>query len=169
MELIKAKESDIDEIMKIIEMAQEHFKSEGIDQWQNNYPNHEVIKRDIENDNSYILKEGDKIVGTTAFIFDGEKDYDTIYEGEWLSLGEFAVIHRMAVDFRRRGTGLASIFLKEVEKLSMDREIYSIKVDTHRENIPMQKLLLKNAYKECGIIYLQDGNERIAFEKLLQK
>ena len=169
MELIKAKTSDIDEIMNIIGVAQEHFKNEGIDQWQNNYPNHEVIGMDIDNDNCYVLKDEDKIVGTTALIFDGESDYDTIYEGEWLSLGEYAVIHRMAVDFHQRGTGLASIFLKKTEELTMDREIYSIKVDTHRENIPMQKLLLKNGYKECGWIYLKDKAERIAFEKILER
>ena len=169
MDLIKSKISDIDEIMKIIGAAQNHFKQEGIDQWQNNYPNHEVIKIDMENGNSYVLKEGDKIVGTTAVIFDGESDYDTIYDGKWLSHDKYAVIHRMAVNFDRRGSGLASIFLKEIERLSMDKEIYSIKVDTHRENIPMKKLLLKNAYKKCGIIYLKDGKERIAFEKLLQK
>ena len=169
MDLIKAKYSDIDEIMEIIERAQEHFKNEGIDQWQNNYPNHEVIKEDIDNDNSYILKDGDKIVATTAVIFDGDPTYNTIYDGEWLSLGEYTVIHRMAVNFNRRGSGLASIFIKEIEKLSIDKEIYSIKVDTHRENIPMQRLLFKNAYKECGIVYLEDKGERIAFEKLLEK
>lgn len=167
MDLIKAKESDINEIMDIIKIAQEHFKSEGIDQWQNNYPNHEVIKKDIDNNNSYILKENEKTLGTTAVIFDGDENYNTIYDGEWLSLGEYTVIHRMAIDFNQRGTGLASIFLKEIEKLSKDRGIYSMKVDTHRENIPMQKLLLKNEYKECGIIYLEDKAERIAFEKLL--
>lgn len=167
MELIKAKDSDIDKIMNIIGIAQDHFKSEGIDQWQNNYPNHKVIKEDIDNNNSYVLKEEEKIVGTTAIIFDGEKTYDTIYDGYWLSHGEYTVIHRMAVDFNYRGTGFSSIFLREIEKLSIDKEIYSVKVDTHRENIPMQKLLLKSGYKECGWIYLEDKSKRIAYEKLL--
>ena len=43
----------------------------------------------------------------------------------------------------------------------------SIKVDTHKDNISMQKLLRKNDFKYCGIIYLEDGSERIAFEKLI--
>lgn len=41
-----------------------------------------------------------------------------------------------------------------------------IKVDTHEENISMQKLLKKNNFKYCGIIYLEDKSKRIAFEKI---
>ena len=71
MEILKAKISDIDEIMDIIKVAQEDFKNKGIDQWQNNYPNADIIKEDIENNNSYVLKEEGKIIGTTALFFDG--------------------------------------------------------------------------------------------------
>ena len=39
--------------MKIIREAQLYFKEQGIDQWQNNYPNEDVIKNDIKNNNSY--------------------------------------------------------------------------------------------------------------------
>ena len=39
-------------------------------------------------------------------------------------------------------------------------------MDTHEDNISMQRLLEKNNFKYCGIIYLEDGNKRIAFEKL---
>lgn len=167
MEFRSACKSDLDEIMDIIKVAQEHFKDHGIDQWQNNYPNHQVIEKDIENNSSYVLIEDDKVMGTVMVSFDGEETYNTIYEGEWLSRGNYAVIHRMAVDFNRRGSGLASEFIAEIEKLCKDKRINSIKVDTHRANIPMQKLLLKNGYKQCGIIYLLDSSERLGFEKLL--
>lgn len=167
MRFEKASELDIDKIMSIIETAQRHFKKEGIDQWQNNYPNPQVIRNDIENAYSYVLKEDGIIVGTVALIFDGEKTYEKIYEGQWLSRGKYAVIHRIAIDWNKRGTGLSSIFLEEIEKLTKSKGVYSIKVDTHRENIAMTKLLLKNGYKRCGIIYLEDKSERIAFEKLL--
>ena len=162
-----AKVSDVDNIMKIIKVAQDHFKRVGIDQWQNNYPNSQAIEKDIENNSSYVLRNGDNVLGTVMISFDGEDTYGKIYEGEWLSHGEYAVIHRMAVDFNHRGTGLASEFLHEIEKMCIDKKTPSIKVDTHRENLPMQKLLIKNGYKECGIIYLKDGNERLAYEKLL--
>ena len=167
MEFIKSKTTDIDEIMKIIEFAQLHFKNEGIDQWQDNYPNHNVIEQDIINGNSYVFKLEDKIYGTAAIIFDKDENYESIYNGSWLSDDKYAVIHRLAIDFKHRGTGLASMFLKTVEKLCRSKSFFNIKIDTHRDNIPMKNLLLKNGYSERGVIYLKDKSERIAFEKLL--
>lgn len=41
----------------------------------------------------------------------------------------------------------------------------NIRIDTHRNNIPMQKTLIKNGYRVCGTIYLENGDERIAFQK----
>ncbi len=167
MNLEKSTRTDLEDIMNIIKFAQNDFKKKGIDQWQNNYPNIEVIEKDIDSDYSYVLKKGGKILGTTALIFDGEKTYDRIYDGQWLTSGDYAVIHRIAIDFNYRGTGLASKFLKEIEKLCIEKKVYSIRVDTHRNNIAMTKLLLKNGYKRCGKIYLDDKSERIAYEKIL--
>ena len=39
MEFRKALEADIENIMEIIRQARNYFKENGIDQWQNNYPN----------------------------------------------------------------------------------------------------------------------------------
>ncbi|MGU9047176.1 GNAT family N-acetyltransferase, partial [Clostridium perfringens] len=35
-------------------------------------------------------------------------------------------------------------------------------------NISMQRAVVKNDFKKCGIIYLEEGSERIAFEKVLK-
>ena len=40
-----------------------------------------------------------------------------------------------------------------------------MKIDTHRENRVMQKLLEKNGFTYCGIIYAEDGSRRMAYQK----
>lgn len=167
MEFRKALEEDINSIMKIINQAQDYFREQGINQWQNNYPNFETIKNDINNSNSYVLLKDNTVVGTAAVIFDGDNNYDVIYEGRWLSDDKYAAIHRIAVDSNFKGLGLASIILKHVEKMCFDMGVHSIKVDTHEENVSMQKFLNKNGFQYCGIIYLADKSKRIAFEKIL--
>lgn len=167
MKFRKALETDINNIMNIISQAQAYFKKQGINQWQNNYPNFETISNDIDNNHSYVLLKEDNIVATTAVSFDGEKTYDSIYEGQWISNNEYAVIHRIAVDNNCKGLGLSSKIIKNVEELCLKKGVYSIKVDTHEENLSMQKLLKKNKFQYCGIIYLEDGSKRIAFEKIL--
>jgi GNAT superfamily N-acetyltransferase len=166
MEFRKSIKSDINPIMNIIRQAQDYLKEQGIDQWQNNYPNMDTINGDIDNGNSYVLVDNGRILGTVAVIFDGEKTYDTIYNGKWLSHEGYTTIHRLAVDSNYRGGGISSLILKSIEKISLDRKIHSIKVDTHRGNMPMQKFLQNHGFEYCGIIYLEDGNERLAFEKI---
>ena len=167
MEFRRSTEIDINSIMGIINQAQTYFKEQGINQWQNNYPNIKTIKDDINSNNSYVLLKDDCVVATVAVSFDGEKTYDKIYEGEWVSNNEFAVIHRIAVDNLYKGLGVSSEIIKNVERLCLSRNIHSIKVDTHEENVPMQELLKKNKFNYCGIIYLECGDKRIAFEKTL--
>jgi len=160
-------EQDIDQIMEIIKEAQAYFKSKGIDQWQNNYPNQQTIIDDIRNGYSYVLVKDEKIVATAAISFDGEKTYQHIHNGKWISNDEYAVIHRIAVSSYHKGSGISSEIIRNVEKMCLDRGIHSIKVDTHEQNLPMQRLLLKNEFTYCGEIYLEDNSKRIAFEKLV--
>ncbi|MEL1135019.1 GNAT family N-acetyltransferase [Desulfitobacterium sp. THU1] len=167
MEFRRAAFADINSIMKIIEQAQAYFKEAGINQWQNNYPNAEIIAEDIDNNHSYVLVNDGNVVATAAVSFDGEATYDIIYQGQWLSDHDYAVIHRLAVDDVYKGQGVSSLVINSVEQLCRNRGVESIKVDTHEGNIAMQKLLRKNKFQYCGIIYLKDGNKRIAFEKIL--
>ncbi|MEA4900120.1 GNAT family N-acetyltransferase [Desulfitobacterium sp.] len=166
MEFRQAARSDIDSILNIIKQAQAYFKEHEINQWQNNYPNHEVIMKDINNSQSFVLVNRDKIVGTTAVSFEGEKTYEIIYEGQWLSNFDYAVIHRMAVDSVYKGQGLASLMIKKVEEMCLSKGVHSIKIDTHEDNASMQNLIHKNGFQYCGIIYLQDNSKRMAFEKI---
>ncbi len=168
MEFRKANEEDVKNIMNIIKQAQAWFKEQGINQWQNNYPNIETIINDINNNYSYVLSKDNIVIGTAAVSFDGEKTYDSIYDGKWMSNDKYAVIHRMAIDPNYKGLGLASVLFRYIEELCLGRSIYSIKVDTHEENLPMQKSFYKNAFQYCGIIYLEDKSKRMAFEKKLR-
>lgn len=167
VEFRKSVKEDINYIMDIIKQAQAYLREKGIPQWQNGYPNSEIISRDIEDNNSYVLVRDGRIVGTAVISFEGEKTYDCIYNGQWLSDKPYAVIHRIAVDSSLKGQGFAAVILAEAEKLCLKRSVHSLKVDTHEKNLSMQTLLKKNGYIYCGIIYLEDKSERVAFEKVI--
>ena len=84
MEFRKTIKKDVNNVMKIIKQAQDYFKSQGVDQWQNGYPNEETIENDIKNDESYVLEKDGEIVATTMLTFNGEPTYASI-QGKWLS------------------------------------------------------------------------------------
>ena len=167
MKFRKTTIEDINNVMKIINEAKEYFRKNRIDQWQNGYPNSDTIYDDIKNNSSYVLESGNKILATAMVSLEEDKTYKNIYNGDWLNSGDYAVIHRIAVSEKAKGNGIASDIIKEVENLCKENRVNSIKIDTHKDNISMQKLLEKNDFKYCGIIYLEDGSERIAFEKLI--
>lgn len=162
-----AKASDKDKIMEIIKQAQEYLKIKGVDQWQDNYPNLNIIKEDIDKRKSYVLEENGTIVATVAVSFNDEKTYDKIYNGKWITENDYAVIHRIAVANNYKGKRISSEILAHIEKMCLQKNVHSIKVDTHEQNESMRKMLSNNGFRYCGIIYLENGNERVAYEKVI--
>ena len=167
MEFRQANISDLDQIVEIIELSKKYLKETKVDQWQDGYPAKEDLRRDIESRNSYVLTNKDEIVATTVISLDGESTYNSIFNGEWITNEEYIVMHRVAVHNKYKGKGIFKELIKEAESLALNNDIFSIKIDTHRDNVSMQRAVVKNDFKRCGIIYLEDGSERIAFEKVI--
>lgn len=167
MNIRLANRNDIEFILSIIKQAQSYFKENGINQWQNNYPNEEVIKTDIENEVSYVILDNEKIIGTFMSAIEEDITYNKIYDGSWINQGEYAVIHRIAVDNEYKGKGIIAFVVDFVMKRAQKENIGSIRIDTHEDNKSMRKALEKNGFKACGTIYLLDGAKRIGFEKIL--
>lgn len=168
MEFRKSKKEDVHRIMDIIKEAKKYLREKDIDQWQDGYPSDDTILNDINKSESYVVVENDVVIGTVAISFREEKTYEEIFEGSWLSNEDYVVIHRIAVARELKGRGIASNIIKEVEKIALKNNVYSIKIDTQEENKVMQNLLEKNNFKYCGVIYLMDKSRRIAFEKMIK-
>lgn len=162
-----AKIEDVAAIMTIIGEAQISLRKLNIDQWQNGYPAEADIINDIEKRCGYVMEDTNKIISYCAVFFNFEPTYEKIFEGKWLSCSRFVVAHRIAVKETEKRKGNAAKLLSEIIYFSKNQKITSFKIDTHPENIPMQNLLKKIGFSYCGIIFLKNGDKRLAFEKLL--
>jgi GNAT superfamily N-acetyltransferase len=169
MKLRRTKYEDISEVMNIINDSIAGLKSAGIPQWQQGYPNASSIENDIKRGWAYVLIDDDEILATCALCFEPDPNYTHIYQGDWINLDPYAVIHRIAVKASRKGEGLALILMKHCEDICLNQQIFNIKVDTHRLNTSMQRMLDKAGYTYCGIIYLADGAERFGLQKVLRE
>lgn len=167
MEFRKSELEDVAEIMRMINKAKISLKATGIDQWQKGYPNEDVITEDIMRGESYVAVIDGKFVGTLAITFSAEHHYDTLRDGEWKNKdGYYAVIHRIAVDDDYKGKGIAGYLISQAEVLGNGR-IQSIRIDTHENNLAMQRVIQKQGFEFCGKITLYDGSDRLSFEKCL--
>ena len=159
MEIRKAEFADLPRMMEIYAEARNYMCANGNPkQWVSGYPSEAKIREDIAAGESWLCVENGEILGVFCFFTHNDPTYDTIYEGSWLNGEPYGVIHRIAVAQHRRGVA-SSCYDFALSKCQ------NLRIDTHRDNIPMQKSLEKNGFQRCGIIYLQNGSERIAFHK----
>lgn len=163
MEIRKSEKKDLEIILSLYEAARKFMKENGNpEQWGDTYPEEELIIQDIEERNSYVCTEEGKIIGTFYFKEGEDKTYKKIVNGDWMNDEVYGVVHRITAMENKKG--VASYCLKWCFE-----QCENIRIDTYKDNIPMQKMLEKNGFKKCGIIYLENGAERIAYQKYEQK
>lgn len=162
----KATTTDLPDIWTILQHAIAHRKKDGSNQWQDGYPNLQVVQKDVDAGAGFVLADGENIIGYTAIMINDEPEYAKI-KGEWLSDKDFVVFHRLAVSENCMGKGMAKKIIEFVEKFALENNIFSVKADTNYDNIAMLKIFEKSGYTFCGEVYFR-GGERRAFEKILQ-
>ena len=172
MKIRLANINDINGIMEIISDAKIYLKEQGLLQWNlsDGYPQKEVLLNDIKNENCYVLEDNNTLIATMSIIFKPDENYNEIYEGSWLTNDSYASIHRIAIKNTHHHLKLGVTMLIEAEKIVKEKNIYSIKIDTHKDNVPMSKTIIDAGFSYCGIIKLKRSNEdnlRNAYEKKL--
>jgi len=163
--LRKAQIPEAEIIWQILQQAIERRRKDGSNQWQDGYPNQEVVKTDISLGKGYVLEREGKIAAYAALVFNDEPAYDEI-EGNWLTNDDFMVIHRVAVSDDFLGKGIAVLLFQKLEDFAKENQVFSIKVDTNFDNLAMLHILEKLNYLYCGEVYFR-GSARKAFEKVL--
>ena len=159
MDIRLAVSNDFSCVREIYAAARAYMKENGNpEQWGDSYPEDELIRGDIEAENLYLCVEGTEILGVFFYAEGADPTYQRIYNGRWLNEESYGVIHRIAVAARQRG----------VASFCFDYALTrckNLKIDTHRDNLPMQRSLEKNGFVYCGIIHLENGDRRVAYQK----
>lgn len=158
MTIRAAYKDDLSVILTVLEAAKGIMRSSGnAGQWVNGYPSEDVILHDIEKGYGFVV-EDTRIVGYFAFIPSPEPTYSYIEGGSWLDDRPYHVVHRIGSYPEVHG----------VFKAIMDwcfGQDPVIRIDTHKDNRIMQHCILQYGFTYCGIIYLQSGDQRLAYQK----
>ena len=157
MEIRLAFPNEVNAVMKVIEDAKKTLAKAGSDQWQNDYPNTDIIIDDIISGQAYVALEEGEVIAYAAVTRSPESAYDAIYEGKWQGgETEYLVFHRIAVAADVQGQGVAQTFLEGL--------IEGFRSDTHAENKIMQHIFEKLGFQQVGKVPV-DG-ERLAYQKI---
>ena len=157
-----AQVADLDKIMPVMDAAKGIMRSDGnMNQWSDGYPSSAAILADIHRKGGFVMEDCGKIVGYFAFLPSPEPTYSYIEGGEWIDdVMPYHVIHRIASYPEIHGV------FSDIMEYCFSQDP-NIRIDTHRENSIMRHNIAKHGFTYCGIIYLESGDERLAYQKIM--
>lgn len=148
---------DLERVMELYRGAALFMAASGNpSQWKGGYPSRELVKADILIGASYVI-EDKQIEAVFTFQTGEDPTYEKIKQGKWLNDDPYGTIHRLASAGSR--SGMAGICIRWCMDLC-----HNLRADTHADNVIMQHILEKNGFIRCGIICLQNGEPRIAYQ-----
>ena len=152
-----AQMNDLERIEAIYAYARKFMAEHGNpNQWGNIYPLRQWLKQDIEEMALFVMEDDTGIHGVFYFAIGEDQTYNEIFDGEWKDHSPYGTIHRIAGDGSGGILKTAVMFCRE--------QIGHLRIDTHEDNTVMQKALCKLAFRYCGVIYVEDGTPRLAYE-----
>ena len=153
---------DTERILEVFAAAKAIMVADGnTKQWVNGYPSLLAVQADIEKGGGFVVEDDGYIVAYFAFLSSPEPTYATIYDGNWVDdTLPYHVVHRIASFPEVHG--IFQIIMDFC--FAHDR---NIRIDTHRDNRIMQHNILKHGFQYCGIILLANGDERLAYQKIV--
>lgn len=148
---------DFPRIMEIYAYARQFMADNGNpNQWGSTHPPAQQLLRDIEEKDLFVIENETGVHGVFFFWIGEDPTYGIITDGSWISDAPYGTIHRIA------GDGSGGI-LGAAVKFALSK-ISHVRIDTHEDNIIMQRAIAKQGFERRGIIYLEDGSPRIAYE-----
>jgi GNAT superfamily N-acetyltransferase len=168
--LRKATNHDFPEIKKIIDQAKQLLKADGIDQWQDGYPDDVVLHNDITQGISYVLIIDGKTAATGVIFEEIEPAYEAIEEGSWIKTEApaYASIHRLAISPDFRGLHLSSTLMSHLITAASLKGYTDLRIDTHPENPRMQHVIKQAGFNYRGVVRLDMPNgKRWAYQLVL--
>jgi len=163
----KANKEDLENIMKMYKSCVKGMLENGIDQWDDTYPNTEIINEDLNVGTYYVAEIDGTIIG--GVNIDKNQD-DTYLALDWEDKSDsFLVVHRLGVKQEFWNKKIGKELMLFTENLVIEKGLKSIRLDTYSGNPKAMKFYRRLGYSELGTIDLKPNkNKYFCFEKIIK-
>ena len=163
MQIRKSKTEDIPSIGAFYDRVVEYLDAHtNYPKWKyKEYPSEQYARSMTDEGYQYICTDDEKIIGAFVLNTDPEGEYQ---KGRWnrkLSDGEYMVIHALAVDPDRKGSGLGKELVRFCIDTAKRSGFKAIRLDIVPANTPAQHL-----YESFGFSYAGEENVRPDIEDI---
>lgn len=165
-EIRQATMHDLPAVMALLDMGRVRMRAEGNKtQWPAGVPSEEKVRNDLDAKRSFLRLVDGKAVGTFCLLETPDPNYAEI-DGAWLNTEPYFTLHRVAGD--PSVPGFARAMFHFTEERARRSGVRNLRIDTHKDNVGMQRVLAKAGFVHCGVIRLENGDPREAFQKILE-
>ncbi|MNO27808.1 putative acetyltransferase [compost metagenome] len=161
-----AQREEIGEIMELIAKCVQVMQNGGSDQWDESYPNKEVISEDMDKGTLYAYEEQGAIAGIIVLDEEQAEQYGAI---DWeQEQGPHLIMHRLAVHPEVQGKGIARKLIAFAEEHAQSGGYTSIRLDTYAKNAKALALYPSLGYEYRGVVDFPGRTANFpVFEKVL--
>lgn len=158
VEIRRATTADVPRLLEVYAGARQFMRQSGNPtQWTEGYPQRALVEKDIAEGCLYVMVEDARIFGCFMLCAGPDPTYKQIFDGHWGYDTPYGVIHRVAGDGSRGGIVAGCV--------AFARQYYRhLRIDTHRDNLPMQRSLQRAGFTHRGTILLENGDPRLAYD-----
>lgn len=155
---------DLDKVEKVLEEVKADMYESGIDQWDADYPNKDILKHDIQRQIGFIYIENGEVLSYMVLNESCDNEYDAL---QWKYASPFLVIHRLFVSPSAQGKGISSKMIKYAEQYALENNYRSIRLDAFSLNKTANAVYLKKGYEFVGTVIFRKGIFN-CYEKLIK-
>ena len=168
MNIRKAKTNELNQIMEVYHSCVKGMIALGIDQWDESYPNRQVIEKDLEIGDYYVVIINNEIVSGIKINTKQDPTYLTIDCQD--KTNNFMVVHRLCAKTSVWSKGVGKQMMEFAENLALKNKHISMRLDTYINNPKAIAFYKRIGYKQLGHINLKPHKDiYYCFEKMLSK
>lgn len=158
-----------EDLLPLVELAfrcTKAMKEIGIDQWDELYPSQTDFELDIKSQTLYLVRREEWTVACAVLNTQQEPEYATV---DWeYTLPPIGVVHRLMVDPKAQGEGIARLLMSFVEERAARLGLNSIRLDAFLKNPRALELYERLGYRTAGTVTFRKGIFRCFEKKLTQ-
>lgn len=163
----KGKIEELHDIFEVFTEAVETMNRLNIMQWDEVYPNIDILREDIMKEQLYV----GRILNDIAAVFVLSNDFDEQYNnGRWKCTdAHFMVVHRLCVRPKFQNCGIGTNMLHYIDEELSRNGIESIRLDVFSQNPYSLKMYARAGYEKVGEAHWRKGLFYLMEKRILEK
>ena len=153
---------DINYLNSMFDAVKAKGKIDGTSDWDEDYPNREIIVEDITNKGLYVLEDQDKIIASISLV---EDEPEEIKDLGWERVRSCFLV-RLCVAPEYQGKGIGEQMMKSISIVAREKGYKATHHLAANVNKAANRLYKRMGYRNLGLIHAY-GTDFIAYEKIL--